>query len=440
MLLEFRFSNYKSFLDEAVLSMVPAPKQHGLDYSVHSTELKIGNRKTKVRNLCSSVIYGPNAAGKTTVISALDMMRSIFLKGNIKDGPGPYNFMDNVACDMLELVPNDSVDDGRPVKMDIKFVCDGIMFEYSLSMDLGKFMEREYKRRILEEDLSINGEPVFSRKKESLSMGDLDKIKDQFDVSKGSASTALNIAEKSLTPEELFLSNGFKNVYGTKVFPVIEDFFKNRLWTFCNSQNKYAFPDVMECGKLMRATAFSEIARAFGSDSSDLMFYKDKDKNHPILLSRVKRKTLPAFLMESLGTLRILNMFPALFNALRVGGTVVLDEFDNSLHPMAVMSIINIFHDEDLNKNNAQLIFNSQNPIYLTRNMFRRDEIKFVDRASPEKGASLYSLSDFGSSARKGKDYMKDYFIDRYGAIRDIDLSGVFEKFLNEADHAEEKK
>ena len=34
MLLEFKTSNYKSFKDELVFSLVPAPKQKGLDYSI----------------------------------------------------------------------------------------------------------------------------------------------------------------------------------------------------------------------------------------------------------------------------------------------------------------------------------------------------------------------------------------------------------------------
>lgn len=34
MLLEFKASNYKSFVDEFVFTMIPAPKQKGLDYSI----------------------------------------------------------------------------------------------------------------------------------------------------------------------------------------------------------------------------------------------------------------------------------------------------------------------------------------------------------------------------------------------------------------------
>ena len=61
----------KSFREPFVFSMEPAPKQKGLDYSVFSE--KAG--KETVRGLCSSVIYGPNASGKTNIIGALDIHR-----------------------------------------------------------------------------------------------------------------------------------------------------------------------------------------------------------------------------------------------------------------------------------------------------------------------------------------------------------------------------
>ena len=40
MLLEFKTQNYKSFVEEASFSMVAAPKQKGLDYSLMKTKIK----------------------------------------------------------------------------------------------------------------------------------------------------------------------------------------------------------------------------------------------------------------------------------------------------------------------------------------------------------------------------------------------------------------
>lgn len=71
MLLEFRTKNYRSFVDETVFSLTAAPKQKGLEYSPLIEKIKGKN----VKGLCSSLIYGPNAAGKTNIIGAMDIYR-----------------------------------------------------------------------------------------------------------------------------------------------------------------------------------------------------------------------------------------------------------------------------------------------------------------------------------------------------------------------------
>ena len=96
-------------------------------------------------------------------------------------------------------------------------------------------------------------------------------------------------------------------------------------------------------------------------------------------------------------------------------------------YPMIVMNLITLFHNDEVNKNHAQLIFNTHNPIYLNNRLFRRDEIKFVERDKVTKSSSLCALSDFKTngdiSVRKTSDYMKNYFANRYGAIEDVDFT-----------------
>ena len=107
---------------------------------------------------------------------------------------------------------------------------------------------------------------------------------------------------------------------------------------------------------------------------------------------------------------------------------------------MALMNIINIFHNDEINIHHAQLIFNTHNPIFLNANLFRRDEIKFVERDEQTHFSTSYSLSDFGTAGvkgvRKNEDYMRNYFVDRYGAIRDVDFLPVFEKLLKHGSEA----
>ena len=72
-------------------------------------------------------------------------------------------------------------------------------------------------------------------------------------------------------------------------------------------------------------------------------------------------------------------------------------------------------------------------------NIFRRDEIKFVEKNDDSLLSEVYSLSDFGTSGengvRKGDDYMKNYFISQYGAICDIDFSPIFKELISKGDN-----
>ena len=143
---------------------------------------------------------------------------------------------------------------------------------------------------------------------------------------------------------------------------------------------------------------------------------------------------IPAEIFESNGTIRFIDKFPLVIDVLSNGGTLVIDEFDASIHPMAVMNIISIFHSDYINKRNAQLIFTTQNPIFLDASLLRRDEIKFVARDDATGRSEHYALSDFKTAKgiRKGEAYMNNYFVSRYGAIKDIDFSELFEEIMSE--------
>jgi len=61
--------------------MVPEKRMSELAYSTLKEEIA-GKEET---GLSASVIYGPNAAGKTSIVNAMSCMRQIVLRGNIRD-------------------------------------------------------------------------------------------------------------------------------------------------------------------------------------------------------------------------------------------------------------------------------------------------------------------------------------------------------------------
>lgn len=431
MLLEFKTKNYKSFKEELVFSMIPAPKQKGLDYSVLSE--KIGSKLHK--GLCSAVIYGPNASGKTNLIGAMEVLKSIVLRGNIRNDDG-YDGP-NFAVRKLNLIPNATNKEKLPTHFSIKFIESGLLLDYQLSLDLGVFLEDNYNRKVLSEVLFVNDKMIFSRN-DVLNFGDINTIKDfwtnGFEDSKNSAIT---LAKNNLNNEELFLMNGFKAMFSTKIVNIISSWFEDKFTVIYRAD---VFKAIKKISNPKEKTIYidkeyNEAAKIFGVNSNNLGVIVNENDSELTRISILDGdKALLADVFESYGTIRFLNMFPLIAHSLLIGATLVVDEFDASLHPMALMSIINIFHNDEINTKKAQLIINTHNPIFLNSNLFRRDEIKFIERDDITHYSTHYSLSDFGTSGKKGvrkhEDYMKNYFVSQYGAIKDIDFTPVFEELL----------
>ena len=144
---------------------------------------------------------------------------------------------------------------------------------------------------------------------------------------------------------------------------------------------------------------------------------------------------IPAELMESRGTIKLIDFaipFEKLFHS---GGVFILDEFDAAIHPELVKGILALFNDSDMNKAGAQLIFTTHNPIYLNNKIFRRDQILFVEKDTDSYESVIYSLADFGSEeVRNDHNYLINYFKGNYGALPFIDFS----KLLVKDSHEEE--
>lgn len=430
MLVEFRMKNYKSFRDEMTFSMTPAPKQKGLDYSI--LHEKFGTKEQK--GLCSAVIYGPNASGKTNIIGAMETLRAIILRGNIKNTDASVT--PNVATSALELIPNCNCG-SSPVKLGITFLEKGFLISYDLEMDLGDFLDADYPRKILRETLIVNNKQIFNRDQMlEVTLPSIIKPLSNQSIKRVSQKTK-EIALSSLVDTDLFLTNGFRTIFAQGLVSLITNWFSEKFIVIYRSDEvkvMQKFSNPKENTVYVEKT-LNEAAKEFGITSNALGYRTNSDDDDTVLCSIFKNKNLviPAEAFESYGTIRFINEFPLVINALMNGGTLVMDEFDASIHPMALMNIILIFHNDEINKKHAQLIFNTHNPIFLDASLFRRDEIKFVERN--EKNQSIhYALSDFktANGVRKGEDYMNNYFVNRYGAIKDIDFSPIFEDIMSD--------
>lgn len=405
-----------------------------MEYSI--LEHKIGNKTYK--GLCSAIIYGPNASGKTNIISAMDVFKEIVLKGNIRNSDELRS--PNISEGKLELIPNNLNKYPKPTKFYIRFVEGELLVEYELKIDLGLFLDRNYQRKIEFESLRINDKTIYERTDqiEFFNLKSIEKyLITEFRKNEDSAKA---IARNNLNETELFLTNGFKMMFSSKIVSFILEWFEEKFIVIyrADAAEIKSKLDNTEGGRIFINRTTNDAAKLFGINSNALGYVVPEDGGEPQLCSIFKDDgvAIPAKHFESYGTVRFINMFPLILKALVEGSVLVMDEFDANIHPMALMNIINIFHDDDINKKNAQLIFNTHNPIFLNANIVRRDEIKFVERDDETHLSTHYSLSDFKTSGsngvRKADDYLKHYFLGKYGAVKDIDFYDLFETLIKD--------
>ena len=436
MLLKFSCDNFKSFRDGFELNMVPEKRMTELGYSILK---KTVNEKEETA-VSASVIYGPNAAGKTSVVNAMSCFKQIFLRGNIRDAADDRSG-DHVSNGM-SLAPFAFRDTAAPVKFDITFILDDRKFRYVLSIFIGKFLEKDAERYIDSEQLYVNDALVFDRGKDSVLKLKLEPIQDMLNVGYEikDAEKSRKAMSNNITPDSLLLVTDFNSFCSKRLVSEMRRWFEEKFIVVNSADRTRFYPGMPEDdGRAMINVYINKIAQEAGIIGSDFAYVNDPE-THTTRLMSVLQKTdkqlygLDADRIESVGTMRLISIMPVVITALKNGAVLIMDEGDSSLHPMIMMNLITIFHNDEVNINGAQFIFNTHNPIYMNHSLLRRDEIKFVERDAETKSSSLYALSDFRAngeiSVRKTSDYMKNYFVSRYGAIVDIDFTDIIADIL----------
>lgn len=137
---------------------------------------------------------------------------------------------------------------------------------------------------------------------------------------------------------------------------------------------------------------------ASGSNGELLSVYKDK-KTDEIKVKKIGlihgRKYQDIFELkdESDGTRRLFDLIP-LIDKFQGNDdfTIIIDEFDRSLHPKLTRGYFELFYH--LNKSKTQLVATTHESTLLDLDLVRRDEIWFVEK-DEEGASSTFSLNKF---------------------------------------------
>ncbi len=391
MLCQFTFKNYKSYKNETTIEMQA-------ENISEFKETLLKSPKDGKKFLPVSVIYGPNAGGKSNALEALVSLIGsviapvIFVKGGTKIDNipiVPYKFTNN---------PMETTD------FEIFYRINKNEYRYNISF-LGE--EIYYEALYILTENAKKPTKIFVRNKNEIEVGEELK-REKVNINNNINMPFLSFLAISYNIKTINIAIQF--FLSTSLLNCSDDDFENILMHFM-----FEDPKIKE--------EFLKLLKIMDIDIIDYRVEKLPDVKDGIKLftkHRVNNKEYELNLVEeSRGTQKLFALLPRIIISLKNGNLTVIDEMDAKLHPKLIQYIIELYKDKEINKKGAQLIITSHDLTTMTKDVFRRDEILFAakDRENSSEIYSLYEIRDTNGQHISTKTaYNKQYMEGRYGA------------------------
>ena len=425
MLIEFSVTNYRSILERQTLNMAASTYFKELE----SLNTFIPDQDDGVpRLLRSSVLYGPNASGKSTLIQALQFVKSQILNSQ----------KESQAGDAIDVVPFKLTAASRVAdsEFEITFIEQGVRYEYGFCCNRERFTEEW-----------LIAYPLGRAQKWFHRVFDAESGKDAYKFSSSflGGKKRHDIWKEQTRTNALFFSTAIQ-LNNEQLKPAF-DWFKQRLRVFDSVGGLSPSYTLQRCGKdedRQRVVAFMNSADLSIADIQlkETVFSADSlPKGMPAAIKdefikdMAGRKLVePRFFHkdvntaeivefegseESDGTLALFAFAGPWLDVIENERVLVVDELDTSLHPLLVHHLVKRLHHEGTK---AQLIFTTHDTTLLSPKLLRRDQVWFMEK-NDKSATRLYPLSDF--SPRENEAIERGYLNGRYGGIpflKDLDF------------------
>ncbi|NNM59352.1 MAG: ATP-binding protein [Legionellales bacterium] len=413
MLIDFKITNYRSIKSPQTLSLLGGS---GAELPQNLYEATIDGTKT-IRLVQSTVIYGANAAGKSNIVGGLNFMRGFIV----------YSSKESQQGDEIPIEPFlfDHDNKEQPTELEITFTIGKTRYVYGFVID---------RFRVYEEWLYTYPagriQKLFSRQ--------YDKEKESYDWKFSPKFKGEKNSWKAQTRDNaLFLSTAVQ-LNCEQLKPVFDYFKKDIIVisareTHISPMDSFLYSKTVEGKKellkflqLADATIqdFSIETETFSVDHPPFNILSEEIKDN--LTNKhsgkevIKKITLfhgdiaLEMTEESDGTNKLFALAGLWCDVFLHGQVLVIDELNNSLHPILIKHLVELFSNPNINKHGAQLIFTTHDTSLLDAEIFRRDQIWFVEK-DKNNATQLYPLLDF--SPRKAEVIGKGYLQGRYGAL-----------------------
>ena len=417
MLLDIEIKNLKSFKNQTIFSMEAENKIEDRN----SFEVEVGKEKFEL--LKTAVLFGGNASGKSNFTSVLSIFRYyLFNKGIEKYNKEGFRFGEE--------------DKNSTIK--VRNVVDDKIYEYILEINFNI-------KKIIKEKLYITAlerKLVFERENNKIVKYDKE-IFSEYEITIG-------FINETLTDSDSVISRIIEWRVPEEIEKYIFYIDKIKINNYSDDLGKYIYENKNNKKLVI------EFLKKIGIIVNDIEVYREKnefflknireskefqilsEKEQEKLLSQIayiyrihfvyednqKQKYKLEYYEQSSGTQKILSMFFPIYNLLNNGGVMIIDELDITLHYSLIKEIIKMFNSVEYNRKNAQLIFTTHNLLLLDFNLFREDQIWFLENNDVSTGTELYSLSDV-EGYEKNKYLLRDYLNGNFGGIPKLEDFGV---------------
>jgi len=416
-LLDIEIKNLKSFKNQTIFSMEAENKIEDRN----SFEVEVGKEKFEL--LKTAVLFGGNASGKSNFTSVLNIFRYyLFNKGIEKYNKEGFRFGEE--------------DKNSTIK--VRNVVDDKIYEYILEINFNT-------KKIIKEKLYITAlerKLVFERENNKIVKYDKE-IFSEYEITIG-------FINETLTDSDSVISRIIEWRVPEEIEKYIFYIDKIKINNYSDDLGKYIYENKNNKKLVI------EFLKKIGIIVNDIEVYREKnefflknireskefqilsEKEQEKLLSQIayiyrihfvyednqKQKYKLEYYEQSAGTQKILSMFFPIYNLLNNGGVMIIDELDITLHYSLIKEIIKMFNSVEYNRKNAQLIFTTHNLLLLDFNLFREDQIWFLENNDVSTGTELYSLSDI-EGYKKNKYLLRDYLNGNFGGIPKLKDFGV---------------
>ena len=410
MVLQIRLSNFFSINEEVVLDMQAASLQ-----TRESKDL-LGNTFVcnDERLLKTVAIYGANASGKSNIIKAIRACVQMIFES--------HNYNENT---MFAFTPFKFGGVGKPSRFYIRFLIDGVEYEYSFTLTKTEIITEElYYYPIGRKKL------VFARdERKGPDKKDIyefrSAIRRPMDVAGNTSKKTLFVSRASQMDRDVakdvfryFNERFILNYFGYNSYSIESLLNENK--DLILKVLKAADSDIID---IRSQHELRSLTTAVFDPLSNQLLSRDDIQKPQLKITTFHRNNpevpFDFYSEESSGTQEFFHMMLTILNIIKGNKVLLIDEISMGLHVNLVEYILNLFHQSE----SAQLIFSTHNTNLLNMRKLRKDQVYFVNKRD-DGSSDLYSLFDF-KDFRENMDAEKAYLQGRFDAIPYIDESST---------------